>query len=132
MSDNEVGLQMAEFFRALAVEIENSPSLARKLAVPFHKVSQAGLQIASKKRQTKEKAQVPEGFDPFQIYYDQSGLGLQQALEPLDAATLKAILAHFGLDPARSYTRWRKSERLSAFIIERVKALSNKGQAFKG
>jgi len=132
VSDNEVGRQMAEFFRALAVEIENSPALARKLAVPFQNVAQAGGQAAPKRRQTKEKAQVPEGFDPFQIYYDQGGVGLQQALEPLDAVTLKAILTHFALDPARSYTRWRKPERLSAFIIERVKALSNKGQAFKG
>jgi hypothetical protein len=132
MSDNEVGRQMAEFFRALAIEIESSPTLARKLAVPFQNVAQASSQAAPRKRQTKEKAQVPEGFDPFQIYYDQGGLGLQQALEPLDAPTLKAILAHFALDPARSYTRWRKPERLTTFIIERVKALSNKGQAFRG
>lgn len=132
MSDNEGGRQIAEFFRALAVEIENSPALARKLAVPFQNMAEAGREATPKKRQTKEKVQVPEGLDPFQIYYDQGGLGLQQALEPMDAATLKAILAHYALDPARSYTRWRKPERLTAFIIERVKALSNKGQAFKG
>jgi hypothetical protein len=132
VSNNELGQQMAEFFRALAVEIENSPSLARKLVVPFQNVAAAGRQAAPKKRTSRSKVSVPEGFDPFQIYYDQGGLGLQQALEPMDAATLKAILNHFALDPTRSYTRWRKEERLMAYIIERVKALSNKGQVFRG
>ncbi|CFX12728.1 Uncharacterized [Syntrophomonas zehnderi OL-4] len=131
MSENDLGQQMAQFFRVLATEIENNPALARKLAVPFQDVAEASRKAAPAKRKAKDEAHVPEGFDPFQIYYDLGKLGLQQALEPLDAATLKAILSKFALDPSRSYTRWRKPERLMDFIIERVKAMSNKGQAFK-
>ncbi len=132
MSNNQLGQQMAEFFRALAGEIENSPSLARKLASPFQNLVAAGGQKSPKKPKSRSKASVPEGFDPFQIYYDQGGLGLQQAMESMDAATLKAILNHFALDPTRSYSRWRKEERLINYIIDRVKALSHKGEVFGG
>ncbi len=131
MSNKVLGQQMAEFFRALALEIESSPALARKLARPFQKLNETGRQAAPQKRQRKSKATVPEGFDPFRIYFDQGGLGLRQALETMDAATLKAVLGHFALDPTRSYIRWRKEERLSAYIVERVKALSHKGEAFR-
>lgn len=130
MSANELGQQMGEFFRILAAEIENNPALARKLAASFKGMAEASQKPGAAKRKKKEEVSIPEGFDPFQIYFDQGRLGLQRALEPLDAPVLKAILTQFALDPSRSYARWRKPERLIELIVERIKAMSNKGQAF--
>lgn len=127
MPANKMGQQMAEFLRLLAGELENNPTLARKLEVPFKELISDN---SAKQKKKAGKAAVPKAFDPFQIYYDKGSVGLHNELDTLDVPVLKAILAHFALDPSRSYTRWRKHERLADHIVERVKIMSNKGQAF--
>ncbi|MDD4550431.1 MAG: hypothetical protein PHT79_11820 [Syntrophomonadaceae bacterium] len=60
-----------------------------------------------------------------------SRVGLYSALQPMEALVLKAVLSHFALDPTRSYTRWRKRERLAEFVVQRVKAMRSRGEAFE-
>ncbi|QGU00411.1 hypothetical protein SYNTR_1817 [Candidatus Syntrophocurvum alkaliphilum] len=128
MSKDNMGKQMADFLRLLANEIENNQAMAKRLSAPFEEMIQVSSKPAVKSK--KEKVRVPEGFDPFKVYYDKGAIGLHSELIEFDAQTLKAILTYFSLDPSRSYTRWRKQERLISLIIEKVKSSSNKGQAF--
>ncbi|MEA1960741.1 MAG: hypothetical protein U9N81_05580 [Bacillota bacterium] len=135
MAANDISKVMAEFLRLLAGEVESNQALAKRLSVPFTEYinqlpDKAPVSPRIPKQKT-EKAIVPEGFDPFAIYYEQGSVGLLAALSDKDPAILKAILSHFALDPTRSYTRWRKQERLAEFIVQRVKAMSTKGSAFR-
>ncbi|SHH09389.1 hypothetical protein SAMN02745221_01665 [Thermosyntropha lipolytica DSM 11003] len=121
---------MADFLRLLAEEVERNRSLAKRLAVPFEEFL-AEVKEKGVKSRKKAKAEVPEGFDPFKVYYDKGSVGLYEALASFDAATLKAILTSFALDPSRSYTRLRKPEKLRDLIVEKVKAMGERGEAFR-
>lgn len=121
---------MAEVLRILADEVENNRSLARKLAGPWEEFLQEAKPKEFKEAK-KARAVVPEGFDPFRIYYDKGKVGLYEELAKFDAPVLKAILTHFSLDPSRSYTRLRKPEKLIDLIVEKVKAGAERGQAFR-
>lgn len=128
----DLAAAMADFLRILALEVENNRSLAKRLAVPFEdfleEVREKG--AVKEKKGKKAKAALPEGFDPFQVYYDRGRVGLYEALSSFDTAALKAVIAHFSLDPSRSYTRWRKPEKLMELIVEKVKAGAERGKAF--
>jgi hypothetical protein len=133
MAANDLNPVIADFLRLLANEVENNKAMGRRLSAPFieyfNQQQEKRIQPV-KTLKKKEKDLLPEGFDPFAIYYEQGSIGLLAALADKDAGTLKAILSHFALDPTRSYSKWRKQERLAAFIIQRVKAMSSKGNAF--
>ncbi len=120
---------MAEFLRLLASELETNKSLARRLSGPFSDYLN-GQKAESSRPGKSRKPSGTEGFDPFKIYYEKGGVGLMASLQDMEINTLKSILSEYGLDPARTYTRWRKHERLSSLIVERVKALSTKGNVF--
>jgi hypothetical protein len=124
---------MADFLRLLASELENNKSMAKRLSAPLLAFLESETLAAPKqpRGKTKIESSLPEGFDPFHIYYEQGKLGLLASLQGLDINTLKAVLSEYGLDPARTYARWRKRERLTDLIVERVKALSNKGKVFE-
>lgn len=134
MASDDLTSTMAHFLRLLADEVENNKTMAKRLSLPFNQyINQQRDKPAKPARSTQkkaDKAQIPEGFDPFLIHYEHGSVGLLSALAEMDAATCKAILSHFGLDPARTYTRWRSPERLANFIVQRVKAMSGKGKAF--
>lgn len=135
MSAKQFAPFMAEFLRQLALELENNQALAKRLAFPFEQMlaehKPANVPAKSRSRTPKPEALIPEGFDPFQIYYEQGSPGLYAGLQGLEVPVLKSILAHFALDPARSYTQWRKHERLVNFIVDRVRTMSSKGQVFR-
>lgn len=135
MSADKLALHMAQFLRLLADEVENNKAMAKRLAAPLAeylaaegKKASAASSLRSKKS-TREL--IPEDFDPFEIYYEKGSVGLYSALQPMDAQVLKAVLSYFALDPTRSYTRWRKQERLAEFVVQRVKAMSSRGEAFE-
>lgn len=134
MASNDLTPVMADFLRVLADEVEKNHALAKRLSVPLadyiNQLPDKSMTSARTPRKKPEKMPIPKGFDPFLIYYEQGSVGLMSALQAIDSATCKAILSHFALDPTRSYTRWRKKEKLADFIVERVKAMSNKGKVF--
>lgn len=121
---------MAEVLRILADEVENNRSLARKLSAPWEEFFKEA-KPKEVKGAKKARAVVPEEFDPFRIYYDRGKVGLYDELAKFDAPVLKAILTHFSLDPSRSYTRLRKPEKLRDLIVEKVKAMGERGEAFR-
>ncbi|MBO8159054.1 hypothetical protein [Thermosyntropha sp.] len=131
----DLALAMAEFLRILANEVENNKRLAKRISVPFEELLKAEKEAAGerkkKSRTKKEKASVPEGFDPFKVYSDKGSVGLYEELSKFDAPVLKAIIAHFALDPSRSYARLRKPEKLMGIIVEKVKNMSERGEAFR-
>ncbi len=129
MSKTDPTPYMAEFLRLLASELETNKSLAKHLSGPFMDYLN-GAKAESGLPGKSNKPSIPEGFDPFKIYYEKGGVGLMAFLQDMEIATLKSILSEYGLDPARTYTRWRKHERLSSLIVDRVKALSHKGKVF--
>lgn len=132
MSSPDMSSALAGFLRLLAEEVEKNQALARRLSLPFQDWvnQQKEPKATSTRKKAAPAATVPEGFDPFRIYHDQGSVGLYAVLQNYDAAQCKAILSHFALDPVRSYSRWRKQERLANFIVERVKAMSEKGKVF--
>lgn len=135
MSKNDLAPYMAEFLRLVANEIENNKSLAKRLSPPLLEFLQENQEkkktSSSSYSQKNTEKLIPEGFDPFQIFHEKGSVGLFSALQNMDAASCKAVLSHFALDPTRSYNRWRKQERLADFIVQRVKAMTSKGEVFK-
>lgn len=128
----DLSICMADFLRLLAHEVENNQSLAKRLSLPFNEFLTGTREKAATPRPSrKTKVMIPEGFDPFRHYYEQGSVGLYSYLQNMDSPTCKAILSHFGLDPSNSYTRWRKQEKLVDFIVQRVKAMATKGEAFE-
>lgn len=121
---------MADFLRILAEEVERNRSLAKRLAVPFEEFL-AEVREKGAKSGKKAKAAVPEGFDPFKVYYDKGSVGLYEELLSFDTPILKAILTSFALDPSRGYTRLRKPEKLRDLIVEKVRAMGERGEAFR-
>ncbi len=122
---------MVEFLRLLASELETNKSLARRLSAPLiDYLNSEDTKSEGSPIRKSHKPSIPEGFDPFKIYYEKGGVGLMASLQDMEINTLKSVLSEYGLDPSRSYSRWRKHERLSSLIVERVKALSNKGKVF--
>ncbi|KUG03288.1 hypothetical protein ASZ90_019387 [hydrocarbon metagenome] len=123
---------MVEFLRLLASELETNTPLAKRLSLPLMEYLNSNVikDPGSPTRKSKKPSSIPEGFNPLKIYYEQGEAGLMTSLQDMDINTLKSIISEYGLDPARTYSRWRKHERLSSFIVERVKALNNKGKVF--
>ncbi len=122
---------ISEFLRLLASELETNKALAKRLSAPLIEYLNSNeLKDQGSRIRKTQKPSIPEGFDPFKTYYEKGGVGLLASLQNMDTTTLKYIISEYGLDPARTYSRWRKHERLSSFIVDRVKALSNKGKVF--
>ena len=123
---------LAAFLRLLAEEVEKNQALAKRLSPPFQEWINASTtpKVLPARKKAAKAPEIPEDFDPFRIYHDQGSTGLYAALQDYDAAQCKVILSKFALDPVRKYSRWRKQERLANFIVERVKAMSEKGRVF--
>lgn len=132
MSSPDMSKTIVEFLHLLAAEIENNQALGRRLARPFQEYleQQMELKPGPVRKKSAPVTIIPDNFDPFLIYHDQGSVGLYAALQNFDAAQCKEVLRRFALDPSRSYNRWRKQERLANFIVERIKAMSDKGKVF--
>ncbi|MGI1847616.1 MULTISPECIES: hypothetical protein [Rhodococcus] len=73
----------------------------------------------------------PGPFDPFAAFRDGGEAGLRAKLAPLDVEQLKDIVAEHAMDYDRLAMRWRTPKKLQDRIVERVKALTTKGDAFR-
>lgn len=127
---------MAQILRILADEVEGNKRLATRLAAPWQAYladSMPATAAASDKPARKKKAasKEPPALDPFMAFLEGGSVGLIKALEHVEVQECKTIISHYALDPSRSYVRWRKKERLVEFIVQRVKAIANKGEVFK-
>ncbi|NLU62067.1 hypothetical protein HCA61_07290 [Rhodococcus sp. HNM0563] len=73
----------------------------------------------------------PGLFDPFEAFRDGGEAGLRDRLAPLDVDRLKDIIAEHAMDYDKLAMRWRTPSKLRERIVDRVKALSTKGDAFR-
>ena len=136
------------FLRNLAARAETNPDLAREIQSAL---IESGLLATSdrprQERVTKARQDKcdqargpahPEGgdvtppipLDPFRMLRDQGEKGLQDALEPLDLAELRALVRRHRLDPARISARWSQRERVIQLIVTQVRAYASYGTAF--
>lgn len=130
---------MAEFLRHLARELENNKALARRLAEPFENILQESLaeQRSAAKNASKGKTggkqkqyPVPDGFDPYQIFYDKGSPGLYNALSQLEIDEIKGVLARFTTVARKNFTRKQNRETLVQMAVQEVKDVATRGQAF--
>jgi hypothetical protein len=139
---------VGNFLRNLAARAETNSDLAREIQTAL---TESGLLTSSdrlrqeqavkarqdKRDQAKEPGR-PEGGnvtpttspDPFRILRDQGEKGLQDALESLELAELRALVRRHRLDPARISARWTQRGRVIQLIVTQVKAYSSYGTAF--
>jgi hypothetical protein len=131
------------FLRNLADRAEANYDLAREIRTAL---TESGL-LASGDQPRQERAiktrhgkqdQATEGgdvtspipLDPFRVLRDQGEKGLQDALESLDLAELRALVRRHRLDPARISARWSQRERVIHLIVTQVRAYAGYGTAF--
>ncbi|MEN6327181.1 MAG: hypothetical protein ABFD18_13390 [Syntrophomonas sp.] len=138
MSENKFTPLMAEFLRHMARELENNKALARRLAEPFQEILQASLaeqrsatKTAGNAKAGKQKQYpVPEGFDPYQIFYDEGSPGLYNALHQLEVDEIKGVLTGFTSIARKDYSRKQNRETLVQMAVQEVKDVATRGQAF--
>lgn len=83
------------------------------------------------KAPARRSRRAPAPFDPFVLYRDGGEAGLRDELGTLDVEALKDIIAEHAMDYDKLAMRWRTPSKLRDRIVERVKALTTKGDAFR-
>ncbi len=137
MSENKFTPLMAEFLRSLAQELENNKAMARRLAEPFQAMLVESLSNAGTKASRTEKSEskqkkypVPDGFDPYKVFYDHGSPGLYTELNLLDIDELKGVLARFTNLPRKDYVRKQKQDVLLEMAVQGIKDIATQGEAF--
>ncbi|MEE2061429.1 hypothetical protein [Rhodococcus artemisiae] len=85
----------------------------------------------ARKFPARRAERAPGPFDPFEVFRDGGESGLRDKLALLDVDRLKDIIAEHAMDCGKLAMRWRTPSKLQERIVDRVKALSTKGDAFR-
>jgi hypothetical protein len=85
----------------------------------------------AQKTPARRGKRAPGPFDPFAVYREAGEPGLRAQLDALDAERLKDIIAEHAMDYDKLAMRWRTPSKLRDRIVERVKALTTKGDVFR-
>lgn len=85
----------------------------------------------AQKAPARRGKRAPGPFDPFAVYREAGEPGLRVQLDALDAERLKDIIAEHAMDYDKLAMRWRTPSKLRDRIVERVKALTTKGDVFR-
>lgn len=91
----------------------------------------AAVRPVEKKPGVRRGKRSPGPFDPFAVYRTDGEDALRARLAPLELEQLKDIVAEHNMDYDRLAMRWRTASKLHDRIVERVKAASAKGDAFR-
>ena len=90
------------------------------------------VQLGTKRSSSKKvinKKNIPE-FNPFEYLRENGENQLYEKLNKMDVSNLITIIKNYGLDPSRKSHKWRDKEKISNFILERVKNKSTQGDVF--
>ncbi|WP_346765373.1 hypothetical protein [Rhodococcus sp. 105337] len=98
---------------------------------PAHDTAPEGSVAPAQKAPARRGKRAPGPFDPFAVYREAGEPGLRVQLDVLDAERLKDIIAEHAMDYDKLAMRWRTPSKLRDRIVERVKALTTKGDAFR-
>lgn len=130
--------------RVVADEASRTPRFAKALTealnvsgaqAPAAPTAPAPARPATSTPATKAPARrskrAPGVLDPFAVYRDHGEAGLRERLVPLGVDQLKDIIAEHAMDYDKLAMRWRTPAKLHDRIVERVRALTTKGDAFR-
>ncbi|MGU3582175.1 hypothetical protein ACLBYD_03140 [Rhodococcus sp. C26F] len=79
----------------------------------------------------RRSRRAPGAFDPFVVFRESGEATLRERLSTLGVEQLKDIIAEHAMDYDKLAMRWRTPSKLQDRIVERVKALTTKGDAFR-
>lgn len=86
---------------------------------------------AAARTSPRRSRRAPVAFDPFAVYRESGEATLRERLASLGVEQLKDIIAEHAMDYDKLAMRWRTPSKLQDRIVERVKALTTKGDAFR-
>ncbi|MGX7732181.1 hypothetical protein ACWPOB_23365 [Rhodococcus sp. 2H158] len=125
---------LVRLVQVIADEAARTPRFANALASALTATGEATPPAAPAPRKApaaRRGTRAPGPFDPFAAFRDGGEAGLRAQLAPLDVEQLKDIVAEHAMDYDRLAMRWRTPKKLQDRIVERVKALTTKGDAFR-
>lgn len=123
MKSNEAIVQLNKLCTCITDEMKMNPDFASKIGLIFDIVPT----VEPAKRSHKRN---PAKINPIQLVIDGDDT-LNEKLEQLSVEELKDIIAEHGMDNAKLAMKWKKKERLIAFILETAQRRSKKGDAFR-
>ena len=119
--NQEIAKKVVQILRNVAKTIEENPQILTDTELSLLNVPVI-----------KRKTNIPLiDFSVFEVFAKGGEPALRKRLEPFEIKILKGIIAKNSFDPSKLTQKWRKNDRLIDFIVERVTARSNKGQAFR-
>ncbi|WP_413767862.1 hypothetical protein [Rhodococcus pyridinivorans] len=86
---------------------------------------------AAARTSARRSRRAPGAFDPFVVFRESGEATLRERLSSLGVEQLKDIIAEHAMDYDKLAMRWRTPSKLQDRIVERVKALTTKGDAFR-
>ncbi|MCD2116671.1 MULTISPECIES: hypothetical protein [Rhodococcus] len=126
--------------QVIADEAARTPRFARALAGALSVTSDASAPTpapvpatrpAAARTSARRSRRAPGAFDPFVVFRESGEATLRERLSTLGVEQLKDIIAEHAMDYDKLAMRWRTPSKLQDRIVERVKALTTKGDAFR-
>ncbi|TSD46282.1 hypothetical protein FFI94_008980 [Rhodococcus sp. KBS0724] len=129
---------LAKLVQVVAEEAARTPRFAKAIEEAFAVPSDGSAAVvtapapAPRRRAAAPKVKrEPGAFDPFDVFKDDGEGVLLERLSALDADGIKDIIAEQEIDTHKETGRKRKVDVLAVWTVERVKALTSKGSAFR-
>ncbi|APE08371.1 hypothetical protein ACRAJ3_01495 [Rhodococcus pyridinivorans] len=126
--------------QVIADEAARTPRFARALAGALSVTADASAPTpapapatrpAAARTSARRSRRAPGAFDPFVVFRESGEATLRERLSTLGIEQLKDIIAEHAMDYDKLAMRWRTPSKLQDRIVERVKALTTKGDAFR-
>ncbi|BDB59671.1 MULTISPECIES: hypothetical protein [Rhodococcus] len=126
--------------QVIADEAARTPRFAKALAGALSVTADPSAPIpaptpvarpAAARTSARRSRRAPGAFDPFVVYRESGEATLRERLSSLGVEQLKDIIAEHAMDYDKLAMRWRTPSKLQDRIVERVKALTTKGDAFR-
>ncbi|MCT7291934.1 hypothetical protein NVV99_13385 [Rhodococcus sp. PAE-6] len=126
--------------QVIADEAARTPRFARALAGALSVTADAraptpapapATRPAAARTSARRSRRAPGAFDPFVVFRESGEATLRERLSTLGVEQLKDIIAEHAMDYDKLAMRWRTPSKLQDRIVERVKALTTKGDAFR-
>lgn len=129
---------LAKLVQVVAEEAARTPRFAKAIEAAFAVPSEGTAAVvaapapAPRRRTAAPKAKrEPGAFDPFEVFNAEGETVLLERLSALDSDGIKDIIAEQEMDTHKETNRKRKVDVLAVWTVERVKALTSKGSAFR-
>ncbi|MCD5418888.1 hypothetical protein LRS71_04835 [Rhodococcus pyridinivorans] len=126
--------------QVIADEAARTPRFARALAGALSVTADASAPTpapapatrpAAARTSARRSRRAPGALDPFVVFRESGEATLRERLSTLGVEQLKDIIAEHAMDYDKLAMRWRTPSKLQDRIVERVKALTTKGDAFR-